>query len=89
MKRPSYICDYFVIASGNSTRQVKAIADNIEEETCQQGIKPLNIEGYEEGQWVLLDYHDIIVHVFMHDTREFYNLERLWSDAAEIDPDKN
>lgn len=81
MKRPTQICDYFVIASGNSARQVRAISDNIEETTRQKGIKSVHVEGYEEGAWVLMDYHDVVVHIFMKDTREFYNLERLWADA--------
>jgi len=85
MKRPLQICDYFIIASGNSTRQVKAISDNIEEKTRQKGITPLHIEGYSEGTWVLLDYYDIVAHIFIQDTRDFYNLERLWADAPKID----
>lgn len=87
MKRPSQICDFFIIASGNSTRQVKAISDSIEENARQKGIRPLNIEGYNEGSWVLLDYYDIVAHVFMQETRDFYDLERLWADAPKIDFD--
>jgi len=81
MKRPTQICDYFIIASGNSTRQTKAISDSIEEVTRQKGLIPLHIEGYNEGTWILLDYFDIVVHLFMQESREFYNLERLWQDA--------
>lgn len=81
MKQPSQICDFFVIASGNSARQVRAISDNIEEKTRQKGIRNIHIEGYSEGSWVLLDLHDVVVHVFMHEMREFYDLERLWADA--------
>lgn len=81
MKRPSLLCDYFIVASGSSTRQVKAISDNIEEQTRRRGITLFHIEGYNEGKWILLDYHDIVVHVFFQETRDFYNLERLWSDA--------
>ncbi len=82
MKRPSRICDYFIIASGTSTRQVRAISDNIEDNARQRGITPLNIEGYSEGSWILLDYSDIVVHVFISETRKFYDLERLWADAS-------
>lgn len=85
MKRPFQICDFFIIASGNSARQVKAITDNIEEETCQKGILPLHVEGYSEGRWVLLDFCDIVAHIFIHDARGFYSLERLWADAPKID----
>ncbi|MBL7069088.1 MAG: ribosome silencing factor [Candidatus Omnitrophica bacterium] len=81
MKRPTQICDFFIIASGSSVRQVKAISDNIEDKTRQEGIRPLHIEGYNEGSWVLLDYHDIVVHVFVDEKRDFYDLERLWADA--------
>lgn len=85
MKRLPQICDFFVVASGNSHRQVKAISDNIEEKTRQKGLIPSHIEGYSEGSWVLLDYYDIVAHIFIQETREFYNLERLWIDAPRID----
>ncbi len=81
MGRLSQICDYFVIASAASARQVKAIADNIERETDRRGCRTYHTEGYNEGTWVLLDYHDVIAHIFMQDAREFYDLERLWADA--------
>jgi ribosome-associated protein len=81
MRRPSQFCDYFVIASGNTARQVRAISDNIEEKARRNGIKTLHIEGYEEGSWVLMDYQDIVVHIFISQIREFYDLERLWRDA--------
>lgn len=84
MKRPSQLCDFFVIASGNSSRQVKAISDNIEEKTRRQGLRLFSIEGYDDGSWILLDYSDIVAHIFMNDMREFYNLERLWSDAPQV-----
>lgn len=85
MKQPSQICDYFIIASGNSTRQVRAISDNIEAMTSQGGEPPLHIEGYAEGTWVLLDYRDIVAHIFIRDARAFYNLERLWADARKVE----
>ena len=73
--------DYFVIASANTATQVRAIADNIEEELAKAGTMPLHKEGYREGEWVLLDYGDCVAHVFMQSSREFYALERLWGDA--------
>lgn len=84
------IADYFVICSGESTTQVKAIAESIEKEIGSRGGKLLGIEGLDYGHWVLLDYGDVIVHVFQKETREYYGLERLWMDAKllEIDEDK-
>jgi ribosome-associated protein len=74
----SSIADYFVICSGNSEPQVKAISDHIRKGTSK---KPHHIEGYENQKWILLDYFDIIVHIFKSEQREYYNLERLWADA--------
>jgi ribosome-associated protein len=84
------IADYFVICSGESTTQVKAIAEFIEQEFSQRGMKLLGAEGMDYGHWVLLDYGDVIVHVFEKETREYYELEKLWMDAKtlEIDEDK-
>ncbi len=76
--------DYFVICSGRSSRQVQGIADNIEEELRKQGIKPLGIEGWREGLWVLMDYGDVIVHIFYDPVREMYDLESLWAEAKTI-----
>lgn len=78
------IADYFVIATGNSNTQIKALADEVEYQTGLLGLKPKNVEGFREASWVLLDYSSVIVHIFNRETREFYNLERLWSDAEEI-----
>jgi ribosome-associated protein len=77
----STIAYYFVITSGNSERQVQAIADNVEDEAQKLGIYPKGIEGRREGRWILLDYYDVIVHVFHNEERKFYNLERLWADG--------
>ncbi len=77
----SMITDHFLICSANSTTQVKAIADNIEKKLEEQGVKLLHKEGYREGRWILLDYGICVAHVFVEEDREFYNLERLWSDA--------
>jgi ribosome-associated protein len=81
MQGISMVTDYFVICSANSTTQVQAIADHIEEKLTEQGIKVLSKEGYREARWVLLDYGSCVVHVFVEEDREFYNLERLWGDA--------
>lgn len=78
--------DYFVICHGSSTPQVKAIVDNVEKQLQEQfGLQPNHREGLENGRWVLLDYGDIVVHVFHEQEREFYNLERLWGDAPVLD----
>ena len=84
------IADYFVICSGESTTQVKAIAEFIEHECSAKGIKLLGIEGLDYSHWVLLDYGSVVVHVFEKETREYYGLEKLWMDAEtlEIDEDK-
>ena len=79
------IGDYFVVATGNSTTQVKALADEVEEKLSAEGLEPKRIEGYASASWILLDYYDVIVHIFLKETREFYALERLWGDAPEID----
>lgn len=82
--------DYFVIASGSNDRQVAAIADEIEKEMLDKlGAKPLGIEGRAEGRWVLLDYVDVIVHVFMPEVRDEYRLERLWGEAKKITPSED
>ena len=78
------IADYFVIASGSSTTQVKALADEVDFALTQQGVKPLHIEGKGEGGWMLIDFGSVIVHVFMEETRNYYSLERLWADAEVI-----
>lgn len=76
------VCDYFVICHGDSTRQVDAIANSIEEEVKKNISENVwHKEGYENAEWILLDYIDVIVHVFQEQTREFYNLEGLWADA--------
>lgn len=75
------IADYFVIASGNSTTQVRAIADEIEDKLIEAGYFEVKKEGYESARWILLDLNDVIVHVFHKNEREYYNLERLWADT--------
>ncbi len=77
--------DFFVICSGTSQRQVRAIADRIDEKLRANRYSLLHQEGYEEGSWVLLDYVDLVVHVFFPETRDYYDLERLWADAPRMD----
>ena len=77
------ICEYFIVASGESTTQIDAIADNIAKTMRLNGNKLLHKEGRKEALWILLDYGDIVVHVFYKDTRGFYNLEKLWHDAPQ------
>lgn len=82
----SSIADYFIIASGKNVNQVHAIADEIEEKLGRAGLSPKQVEGYQNANWVLMDYGDLIVHVFDQDNRLFYNLERIWKDGKTIDP---
>jgi len=76
--------DYFVICSGTSDRQVQAIADSVQKALKEAGRKALSVEGYSEGRWVLLDFGDIVVHVFLDALREYYDLESLWEDAPRV-----
>ena len=75
------IADYFVICSGFSNTQVKAISDHIQDELRKNRVRPWHREGYSNLQWILLDYVDVVVHIFQPETRDFYNLERIWGDA--------
>ena len=77
----SSFADYFIVITGESTVQIKAIADHIDNELRLEKVYPVNKEGYKHLNWVLMDYSDIIVHIFNHETREFYGIERLWADA--------
>ncbi|HEX8284985.1 MAG TPA: ribosome silencing factor [Pyrinomonadaceae bacterium] len=77
--------DFFVIASGTNVRQVQAIADEVQDQLRRRlGVKPARVEGYNSAEWVLLDYGDFILHVFEEKSRRFYDLERLWRDAARV-----
>lgn len=78
------VADYFVIAAGTSNTHVHALADEVEYKLHEKGIEPRQIEGRATG-WILLDYHDVVVHIFIGDQREYYNLEKLWADAEEMD----
>ena len=75
------MCDFFVVMSAPSSVRVKAIVDAIEESLEKEGFRARHKEGHQEALWVLLDYGDVVAHVFYHETRKFYNLERLWGDA--------
>lgn len=81
----SSLADYMVIATGTSSTHVKAIADEVEYQLDEAGISASHIEGYRSNSWILLDYVDVIVHIFSDEAREFYDLERLWQDGKEID----
>ncbi len=76
--------EYFVVCGGTNERQVQAIADAVEMDLRSQGVRPLHVEGLQRGQWVLLDYGDLIVHAFLEEPRRYYALERLWSDAPDV-----
>jgi len=83
LRKAQAFTDFFVICSGTNSRQVRAIADGIVDALAAEGEKPSHVEGYDRSEWILLDYFDFIVHVFMPETRAFYGLERLWGDAEE------
>lgn len=85
IREVSIIADYFVICSGRSRTHAQSIAENIQEKMEEAGLLALRREGFREGSWVLLDYGDVIVHVFQDAERKFYNLERLWGDARVVE----
>lgn len=77
--------DYFIICAGNSTRQTQAIADAVIEELKRAKTRPLHIEGYNNAEWILIDYGAFVVHIFTEESRSFYDLERLWRDAEKVE----
>jgi ribosome-associated protein len=81
------VSDYFIIASATSTTQVKALVDEVDYRLSELGIKPERIEGYQSASWIILDYLDVVVHIFYTQTREFYSLERLWADGEKLELD--
>ncbi len=81
------LANYFVIAEGTSTTQVKAMADEVEFQLGEQGVSPKSVSGRQGATWVTLDYIDVVIHVFYKETRAFYDLERLWQDGEEISPE--
>jgi ribosome-associated protein len=84
LEKVSDFTDYFLICSGSSERQVQAIADAVLQRLRSEKVRPLHVEGYNRGQWVLLDFGDLVVHVFQEEPRRFYALERLWGDAPDV-----
>ena len=79
------LAEYFIICSGTSNTQVRALAEAVEEALSKAGEEPHHVEGHRGGQWTLLDYSAVVIHVFTEEGREFYDLERLWSDAVPVD----
>lgn len=84
----SIIADYFIIASGSNRNQVQTMADNVEEVLGRSGYEPRQLEGYGTATWILMDYNDIIVHIFSEEDRLFYDLERIWRDGKNVDLDQ-
>lgn len=84
VQQQSSFTSFFIICSGTSDRHVQAIASHIEVSGKQAGVYPLGMEGFREGRWILLDYGDIVIHIFHEPVRKFYDLERLWKDAPQI-----
>ena len=82
------LADYFIIAEGTSSTQVKALSDYVEFELGEQGVKPLRVEGYNASNWILMDYGTVILHVFQGETRQFYDLERLWKYGEQLPLDE-
>ena len=81
----SVIADYFIIANGTNRSQIQALSDNVEEKLGRAGVPLKQIEGYDNANWVLLDFHDVIIHIFDKENRLFYDLERIWRDGKQID----
>ena len=82
------LADYFIIADGTSSTQTKALADEVEFRLKQQGREPKQVQGNNGSNWIILDYSDVVIHIFYKETRDFYNLERLWSDGEDVDISK-
>ncbi|HET9766998.1 MAG TPA: ribosome silencing factor [Thermoanaerobaculia bacterium] len=80
----THFTDYFLVCSGENSRQVQAIADGVERRLRDHKLRPSHVEGYQTGQWVLMDYGDFVLHVFLQERRRFYGLERLWGDAPDL-----
>lgn len=81
----SILADYFIIAGGTNDNQVKALADNVEEKLLDENIEPKQIEGYDNANWILMDYQDVIIHIFNEEDRLFFDLERIWSDGKKVE----
>lgn len=83
----SVIADYFIIANGTNRNQIQTLADNVEEMLGKAGVELKQVEGYDSANWVLLDFRDVIIHIFDKDNRLFYDLERIWRDGKMIEAD--
>ncbi len=81
----STVADYFIITNGTNVSQIQALSDNVEERLAIDGIRPRNIEGYNTANWILMDYNDFLVHIFDRESRNFYDLERIWRDGKAVD----
>ncbi|HMK76884.1 MAG TPA: ribosome silencing factor [Thermodesulfobacteriota bacterium] len=88
LKGRTTFTDYFLLCTGKSDRQVQAIAQGVEEALKKKGIRPLGQEGMTDGKWILMDYEDVVVHIFLEPVRKFYDLEGLWIDAPRMDIQK-
>ncbi|HOF04548.1 MAG TPA: ribosome silencing factor [Syntrophales bacterium] len=84
VREMSSFADYFLICSGTSDRQVKAICSHLRENLKKLGMQPLGVEGEKHGRWILMDYDDVVIHIFLAPLRDFYDLERLWADAPRM-----
>ncbi len=80
--------NHFLLCSGDSSRQIQAISDEVEEKLRRQGLRPAHIEGYRNAEWILMDYIDLVVHIFSKRARAYYDLERLWRDGKRLDVEK-
>jgi len=85
VEKQTVLCDYYVIATGTSTTQLRSLCDEVEFELGKEGILPRHIEGHDSGFWTLIDYGNVVVHIFSREGREFYKLDKLWSEAVEVD----
>lgn len=85
LKEVTTIADYFIVVTGTSSTHINALSDYIEKELAKEQITPKHKEGRQKGEWVLLDYSDIVIHIFNRDLRDYYNLERIWNDARRIE----
>ncbi len=88
IEKISTIADYFIIAGGTNRNQVQAMSDEVEERLGRAGIEPKHIEGYSGANWILLDYGDIVIHLFDEENRLFYDLERIWRDGKTVDKEE-
>ena len=88
IKSVATFTDYFLICSGDSTRQIQAIADEVQRNLAASGHRPAHIEGYDNAEWILMDYLDMVIHIFSRKARAYYDLERLWRDAKVLEVSK-